>query len=232
MQLPATIEAPTIMFNELVRAYVSYRTKCAVCPEIIPMTRAKPDRRTKRTQRSLHVALNRLILEKGYDAITVHDLTERADVGRSTFYAHHGSKDGLLLDGLQHLRTALLAAQCDSLRAGQNSPQRALGFSRTFFEHVYEYRAVYGAIATSRSGPAVTRTMKRILSEVLRNEFAQADAARDGALPRTALVHFTVDALFSILAWWFEQNPLLAPAKADALFRRLVLPGLAAAGVR
>jgi AcrR family transcriptional regulator len=47
------------------------------------------DRRAARTRRALHGALMSLILRKGYEAITVQDIIDEADVGRSTFYAHY-----------------------------------------------------------------------------------------------------------------------------------------------
>ncbi len=63
----------------------------------------KPDRRIQRTRQLLHEALITLILEKGYDAITVQDILERANLGRSTFYAHYQDKEALLLSGFQEL---------------------------------------------------------------------------------------------------------------------------------
>src|SRR5439155_1157541 len=95
---------PSVPVNELAAANVQYRTKRVIYPRTSrnsPMARGKPDRRTARTQQSLHRSLNTLILEKGYEATTIQDIVTRANVGRSTFYAHHGSKEGLLLHGLQ-----------------------------------------------------------------------------------------------------------------------------------
>jgi AcrR family transcriptional regulator len=56
-----------------------------------------PDRRVRRTSHALTQALVDLMLEKRYDAITIQDLLDRADVGRSTFYSHYRGKDDLLL---------------------------------------------------------------------------------------------------------------------------------------
>jgi len=58
------------------------------------------DRRTQKTKKFLAEALKQLILEKGYDAITVQDIIDRADVGRSTFYAHYEGKDQLLVGNI------------------------------------------------------------------------------------------------------------------------------------
>src|SRR6186713_2598586 len=59
--------------------------------------RDRPDRRVSRTRRALKEALTDLILEKGYEAVTVQHVIDRADVGRSTFYAHFLDKDDLLM---------------------------------------------------------------------------------------------------------------------------------------
>ena len=53
------------------------------------VTAPRTDRRTNRTRRQLREALLALILEKGYDSITVEDITGRADLGRTTFYLHY-----------------------------------------------------------------------------------------------------------------------------------------------
>lgn len=151
-------------------------------------------------------------------------------VGRSTFYAHHGSKEGLLLAGLQHLRAALIAAQRES--AGAAGAAAPLGFSREFFKHVHDYREIYRALVRSESAPTVTTALKRIVADIVSAELRAKGNARGDEILRDALVRFTVDAFFSILDWWFERNPALAPGAVDTIFRRLVVPALAAAESR
>jgi AcrR family transcriptional regulator len=68
------------------------------------------DRRAARTRRALHGALISLILRKGYDAITVQEIIDEADVGRATFYAHYRGKEDLLRGGFEELRAELRAA--------------------------------------------------------------------------------------------------------------------------
>ena len=196
------------------------------------MKKTTPDRRIARTQHSLHRALNSLILEKGYEATTIQDIVGHANVGRSTFYAHHGSKEALLLSGLEHLRAALLATVRETATGAGGRSQPLLTFSAVFFTHVHAYREILRALLASDSASVVTRKLKRLLSDVVRMELHRAQPEeRNAAVPREALVHFTIDALFSILLWWFDRSPQRSPAEIDAIFRRLVLPALAAAGV-
>ncbi|MGH9856414.1 MAG: TetR/AcrR family transcriptional regulator, partial [Acidobacteriota bacterium] len=64
----------------------------------------RPDRRVQRTRELLRDALTSAVLEKGYEATTVQDILDRANLGRSTFYAHYRDKDELLVSGFEHLR--------------------------------------------------------------------------------------------------------------------------------
>src|SRR3974377_1993543 len=57
----------------------------------------KTDRRVERTRELLQKALMELISERGYDAITIQDIVDRAKVGRTTFYLHYNNKDELFL---------------------------------------------------------------------------------------------------------------------------------------
>jgi len=64
--------------------------------------KSKPsDRRGQRTREALRRAFVRLVLERGYESLAVTDITEAADVGRSTFYQHYSGKLALLQDTMQ-----------------------------------------------------------------------------------------------------------------------------------
>jgi AcrR family transcriptional regulator len=91
------------------------------------------DRRVRRTRELLRSALLSLIQEKGYERITVRDILDRADVGRSTFYAHYRDKDELLQSGFEDVRSALAAEmQPEASRSkarSWNPPWRCSGTS-------------------------------------------------------------------------------------------------------
>src|SRR5258708_21741373 len=65
------------------------------------MARGSIDRRIELTRAILRHALSSLILKKGYEAISITDICEAANVARSTFYAHFSSKDDLKRSGLE-----------------------------------------------------------------------------------------------------------------------------------
>src|SRR5919108_3084865 len=63
----------------------------------------KTDRRIQRTCKALRTALLEIIKEKGYDAISIEEITERANVGRATFYLHYKDKEDLLLEEFREM---------------------------------------------------------------------------------------------------------------------------------
>src|SRR5436190_12597876 len=87
------------------------------------------DRRVQRTEDVLHQALISLMIEKGYEVITVQDIIDRANVGRSTFYTHYTGKQELLLRGLNNLSRNLLEQQRLVLGKKGSSRDRGFGFS-------------------------------------------------------------------------------------------------------
>ena len=101
------------------------------------------DRRALKTRRALHQALIQLILERDYDGISVADIADAANVGRSTFYAHFTDKDDLLRSGTEHLRAILFAEHASEAASEQQPELRPLGFSRFMTGHLQEQLELY-----------------------------------------------------------------------------------------
>src|SRR5215467_10760821 len=106
----------------------------------------KPDRRVARSRRALKEALTDLILEKGYEAVTVQDVIDRADVGRSTFYAHFVDKDDLLMAILADLEVP----GPDSSQWTADDP--AFGWTLELFRHFGSGKRLFKAVAGGQSG--------------------------------------------------------------------------------
>ncbi|TGP23638.1 MULTISPECIES: TetR/AcrR family transcriptional regulator [unclassified Mesorhizobium] len=180
------------------------------------------DRRAARTRRALHQALLALMLRKGYEALSVQDIIDEADVGRSTFYAHYAGKEDLLRSGFQMLRQELIEAS--AARAGaEASGDDPLGFSTAMFDHAARYADHYRTMIGGRGGAVTENEIRLILSEMVRQELP---AALHGDVPRDFVVQFIVGAFLTALNWWFERKPKLSPSQVDAMFRSLVLDGL------
>src|ERR671933_2884807 len=96
--------------------------------------------RARRTQKLLREALIELIEERGFDALTVGELTERALVSRAAFYRHYQDKYALVEQIFEEAMNALLAAVGD---LGREHPPEIWV---RFFEHIAQYERLYRAL--------------------------------------------------------------------------------------
>jgi AcrR family transcriptional regulator len=193
------------------------------------MAKTPMDRRVARTRAMLQKAHISLILEKGYEAITVEDICEAANVGRSTFYAHYTSKDDLRRSGLEHLRRLLVDRQKDALAMPGHIRDRSLGFSLAMFEHARDHIDLYRALVGGRGGAVALGTIRRILSDLVRNELAATvDKKSADVIPRELAVQYLVGAFMAVMTWWLDGGAKLPPQRIDAIFRRLAIEGITA----
>lgn len=170
------------------------------------------DRRAARTRGALYDALAALIVQKDYEKITIHEILENANVGRSTFYAHFTSKDDLLAGGLSRLRTMLAdGAANDAEDASRWS------YSATAFQHVSEYRQIYYSLAGTHAGDVVLEALRSVIEE---------HVSRHGSIqwrvPRELGARHVAGTFMTIVAWWLERNPDLPVEEVDRLFHRLL----------
>ena len=191
------------------------------------MTKRPIDRRVARTRMMLQKAHISLILEKGYEAITVDDICAAANVGRSTFYAHYTSKDDLRRSGLEHLRKLLVNRQKDSLAKPGDIRDRSLGFSLTMFEHAHEHIDLYRALVGGRGGAIALGTIRQILSDLVRNELAATVNKKSAdVVPRELVVQYVVGAFMAVMTWWLDGGAKQPPSQIDTMFRRLATEGI------
>lgn len=186
---------------------------------------AKPvDRRSARTRNALSTALMGLLAERGWDGIAVQDLCQRADVGRSTFYAHFPNKDALLqggLDGLQAELQRQARARADIARSGADTTE-GFGFVPGLIEHARERRAVFRGLIGRRSGYAVQQRFREMVIRLVSHELPASTAG----FPRQAVARCMAAAFVELLSWWVEQRTPMPATELAALFNELARPAL------
>lgn len=187
----------------------------------------KNDRRSRRTERSLREALKSLIFEKGYDRVTVRNITDRADVGRSTFYAHFESKDNLHLSVFDELRDSLLIP---AENGGANGTPGTLNFnSLPLFEHARENRRIYRVLANRHAGNMFLRKMLREINAIVLQRLQDSlPENRKNSAETRAVAHFYASSLVSTLVFWLDNDLPLSPEEINDLFKKLVGQGLEA----
>jgi AcrR family transcriptional regulator len=189
------------------------------------MAEKNVDRRIQRTRKSLQDALLELILEKGYEAVTVQDVIDRANVGRSTFYAHFQDKEALFLSEFETLRTTF-EHHLLSQPATDTSPW---SLSLVMFQHAQENLQLYTALAGKQGGNLALTHLQKYLSALLRAHLKQQVTQKDTIqVPPEILAHYLVSAFMSLLTWWLDNNRPYSAERMNDMFRQLTQPGVEA----
>lgn len=177
------------------------------------------DRRVKKTIASLRSALIELILEKHYDSISVQDIIDRADVGRSTFYSHFRDKEDLLIGDWKKF-LGLLAAHIDlDPVAAKLAPVDGL------MHHLKDFHAFYRALVRSGKSDRLFSLGTEFLAEKIEEKIKTQDFAKM-SVPPAVCSHYLALQIFGLLQWWLDRNMPYTPEEMDRMFHDLVSPGI------
>lgn len=158
------------------------------------------------TRHRLRDAAIELVVERGYRAVTVEEIAERAGVTRATFYRHHPDKDRLLADAVDELSDEILEA----FAASGTDPLDPGGLRFTLlFETARRERELFRLILRGEADGLPLRTLTARIVDVARAA-DDARVARTGEHPLVdpeLLAHLTAGQVLAALAWWLEADP-------------------------
>jgi AcrR family transcriptional regulator len=178
------------------------------------------DRRSARTQRSLSEALVELIKEKRFDEITVQEVIDRADVGRSTFYSHFRDKEDLFQKDWERFLGGL-AQHIDWEKAGHGSFVPVV----YLFGHLQEYHHFYQSLVRSGKTDHVFKSGLTYLSQQIEAELTSRLRGKPApAIPIPILANYLASELFALLKWWLDSGMPYPPERMDEIFHHLVTP--------
>ena len=183
------------------------------------------DRRIQRTRQLLQESLVALILEKGFEAVTVQDIIDRANVGRSTFYSHFQDKEDLFLSGFEHLRI-----QFEEQLLGQPPTEvNPWTLSLVMFKHAQDYRRVYKALVGERGGHTMLANVQKFLmTHVNEHLKTQLPIKKKSKIPSEILTVYVVNSLTALLTWWLDNDSPYSAEQMNDFYRQLVEPGVEA----
>jgi AcrR family transcriptional regulator len=208
-----------------------------------------PDRRVQKTRKLLQEALIELVAEKGYESVSIREILDKANVGRSTFYAHFEDKDQLLHSILDHLDELFEQHKKQISEAAKNvekgaTTDLALGTSPTlslflfvqqnnrffkamlgnqgygiFAKPVYDY--VFAHVYGLFTNPVQADVLAHLHEPFKKLNLDQ----KYGSLESEIAAHYFVSALMGVLVWWVERDMPCTAEEIDVLFRELAMPG-------
>jgi AcrR family transcriptional regulator len=176
------------------------------------------ERRKRRTHKALKQAALDLVLEKGYDSVTIQEIVDRADYGRGTFYLHFDDKESLvweiIMDGLAE------ANQQGHQRSMEGKyPPGYLGYLITF-EHADQNQDLYRLMMGSQGSSLLSHRVAQVLAGQIEESIRTGLYQPHPGLPPEIAAQAIVGALVRLVFWWLETSNQFTPKQmADMLWQ-------------
>jgi AcrR family transcriptional regulator len=192
-----------------------------------------------RTRHSLRNALLILIKEKEFDSISVEEITERANLGRATFYLHYKDKEDLLLDEFREIasnRVKILSEiPISILQLNQDSLDIANGDLPIMpllmiFEHAAQNADLYRILLKGKNSQRIAVQMRNIIAHsinaIIQTRMESEFLVKQIEIPVELLAAYFSGAMMSSITWWLEQKTPPQPDEMAQIFQQLFFPGV------
>lgn len=167
------------------------------------MRSANEDLRVRRTEKALRQAFTKLILQKGYDAITVQDIVNEAEIARVTFYRHYKDKSGLMAAYLDDAYSSLLPRLKPLSLKDLNSDSPPIA---VFYDHVKENLNFYQAIFKSQESFVVQSRIRDYLMHLIQQEIKILLPKKSFPVPLQLIALHVASSELGMVMWWIENH--------------------------
>ncbi len=196
------------------------------------MSEPKTDRRIIRTRRMIRDALTELMEEKGFEGVTVRDLTEKANINRGTFYLHYRDKYDLMEQSEGELLTEIEAMVKEFNKI--TNPQKALTlihqqepypFLLKLLEYIGENAAFLKVILGSKGDPAFQVKLKELVQVHLFEKVTNHLTSSEMLVPLGYLSAFITSAYLGVIQQWLENGMKQSPKEIGLILMRMMVMG-------
>ncbi len=173
------------------------------------------DRRQQKTKQAIFSAFSSLMKNNRYESITVQDIIDKANIGRSTFYSHFETKDTLLKamcgDIFEHIIEGNICDYPDSSVTLQAKLTHILW-------HFEKEKSDIRAILSSQSHDVFLGYLRDYLKKLFRIHLT--DFHTD--VPESFLIHHLIGTFCETVNWWIKENPAASPEEVAGYYMAVI----------
>ena len=184
------------------------------------------DRRQQKTRAAVFAAFSSLLAEKSYSKVTVQEIIDTANIGRTTFYAHFETKDDLLKALCEVLFDHIISSAADcththGLYSDKDAPESVFCH---LLHHLQENEHNILVLLSCESSELFLRYFKDSLNELIQNQFVGRDRENDAGIPPDFLVNHISGSFVEMVLWWIKGRMKQTPEELDRYFRAVIEP--------
>ncbi|MEL7567716.1 MAG: TetR/AcrR family transcriptional regulator [Dehalobacterium sp.] len=193
------------------------------------MLKTTKDRRSIRTKKMIRNALSELIEEKGFNSISITDLTTKADINRGTFYLHYLDKYDLLekseneiLEEIQDKTKDIDSIDLLSI----DSLNKPIPFMIKLFEYFKENAIFLKAILGPKGDPIFHNKLKKLIqTNLFEGKMLRAFKPDNMLVPAEYFISYILSAHLGVIQKWLENGLKEPPEEMALILTRMFLIG-------
>lgn len=180
-------------------------------------TLSRHERRRQQTRKLLIDTTVKLVLEKGYETITIQDITDRADLGRGTFYIHFKDKEDVLWTAIQDLIREM-EVEAHQQFQGKLPKQVEYYGLLNMFRHAEKNRDLYRVILGGQGSAVLTERVQDLLADVIRRDVENPQLRDPHAeTPVEVVVQMMTGLMSRLLGWWLKKGNMYSAEQMAAM---------------
>jgi AcrR family transcriptional regulator len=168
------------------------------------------DRRIIRTKRMIRNALTELMEEKGFEGVTVRDLTEKADINRGTFYLHYRDKFDLMEqcqnEMIQEIKTFQQNMGTVMLENTSHFLYDHFPFVVKLFEYIIDNAHFMKTVLGPKGDPSFETKLKKIMQDKMKQNILEKHDEEELDIPIDYFTSYVVSAHLGVIQHWLESG--------------------------
>lgn len=184
------------------------------------------DRRQKKTRAAILRAFGSLLAQKNYNKITVQEIIDEADIGRTTFYAHFETKDDLLKELCAELFDHIIqsAADCTHTHGLYSNTDAPESVFCHLLQHLQENDNNILELLSCESSELFLRYFKDSLNHLLTAQILDWTKQECKQVPKDFLTNHISSSFVDMVQWWIRGDRKETPEQLTAYFEAVIRP--------
>lgn len=184
------------------------------------------DRRQRKTREAIFKAFNTLLSGKSYAGITIQEIIDEANIGRSTFYSHFETKDDLLKEMCTDLFAHIFSESLntESTHDFSLANGNAASMITHILYHLRDNQKNITGILTCESGELFLRFFKQYLNELILQHLLKGVGRKNANAPDDFLINHISGSFVEMVQWWIKNNMRQTPEELAGYFLSVIVP--------
>lgn len=178
------------------------------------------DKRQEKTIDAIYKAFTKLINEKDFDEITIQDILDESNIGRSTFYCHFKTKNDLLLKISKDIFDHVFSHSLQEEKTHDFSKDLLIDYRHLvthIFYHIHDERELIKGIINSKGNALFIDGFKHHLFALV-DSYYNNYPSKDFSIPMDLKKEILVDDFVTLIRYWVRNNFKESPEQMSGYF--------------